>query len=128
MVFPTLSELGFGVEGALAAQAARTLGLRDKFGLHEGLLALGKFQDLSALAFCEIFIHILVRPVAERFEGNEFCGVLDIAVLLVGTPAGKVVVLEDEVSGALGLLSAARVTSWTKAWPLVWTRSAASSL
>lgn len=128
MLFPALPVLDFGVEGALAAETAGPQLLRDQFGLDKGLLAKRQLLYFSALSLAEELVHVVVGLVPEGLEGQELLGVLYIAVLLEGSPAGEVVVFEHEVLGTIGLLSRGGVTSLMKFWALVCALSMAWSL
>jgi hypothetical protein len=67
-------------------------------------LPLGQLLDLLPLSFIEVFIHLVVRLVAEGLEGEELGGVLDVTELFEGPPVLIVVVLEDEGLVSLTLL------------------------
>jgi hypothetical protein len=108
------AKLYFGIEWSLTAQTPAALLLRDDFGTHEVLLPLGELLDLLPFALVEVFIHLVVRLVAEGLEGHELSSVLDVAELLQRAPVLVVVVFEDERLLCLALLFQWRGTSRRK--------------
>lgn len=114
VVLPAGTKLYLGVEGTLAAQTPAALLLGYDFGADEVFLSLGELLDLPAFAFVVVFVHFVVRFVAEGLEGEELGMVLDISELLERSPVLVVVIFKDEGLFALALLRGGRATSRTK--------------